>query len=223
MSFTIVVASHLCELCVLCGEKFKLMDDTIRQHKALIRQTMRALRDALDPEERAAKSLLIKSNLFALPEIMSASSLIFYVSFRSEVQTEPMIRHALSLGKQVIVPITDLKNKRLQLSQIKDLDEDLVPGTWGISEPKPGKVRPVAHRDIDVVVTPGLAFSEKGWRIGYGGGFYDRLLRESQKKAYALSFEMQMLPEVPFIAGQDVRVNYIVTEKKIIMCDKMQA
>jgi len=139
------------------------------------------------------------------------------------VQTEPMIKQALSLGKQVIVPITDMKNKRLLLSQIKDLDEDLAPGTWGIREPKTGKVRPVAYSDIDVVVTPGLAFSEKGWRIGYGGGFYDRLLSESRKKAYALSFEMQMLPEVPFIAGQDVPVNYIVTEKRVIMCDKMQA
>jgi 5-formyltetrahydrofolate cyclo-ligase len=154
---------------------------------------------------------------------MSASSLMFYVAFRSEVQTEPMIKHALSLGKQVIVPITDMKNKRLLLSQIKDLDEDLAPGTWGIREPKPGKVRPVAFSDIDVVVTPGLAFSEQGWRIGYGGGFYDRLLSESQKKAYALSFEMQMLPEIPFIAGQDVRVNCIVTEKRIIMCDTIQA
>jgi 5-formyltetrahydrofolate cyclo-ligase len=198
------------------------MDDTIRQHKALIRETMLALRDALDPDEQAAKSLLIKSNLFSLPEIMSASSLMFYVSFRSEVRTEPMIRHALSLGKQVIVPITDLKNKRLQLSQIKDFDEDLAPGTWGILEPKPGKIRPVAYSDIDVVVTPGLAFSEQGWRIGYGGGFYDRLLSESRKKAYALAFEIQMLPEIPFIAGQDVPVNYIITEKRVINCKKIK-
>ena len=214
-----LVASHLCELCVLCGEKFKLMDDNIRQHKAFIRETMRALRDALDPEERAAKSLLIKSNLFSLPEIMSASSLMFYVSFRSEVRTEPMIRHALSLGKQVIVPITDLKNKRLQLSQIKDFDEDLAPGTWGILEPKPGKIRPVAYSDIDVVVTPGLAFSEQGWRIGYGGGFYDRLLRESKIKAYALAFEIQIISgDIPHNPERDVPVDYIVTEKRVIVC-----
>jgi 5-formyltetrahydrofolate cyclo-ligase len=134
-----------------------------------------------------------------------------------------MIKHALSLDKQVIVPITDMKNKRLLLSQIKDLDEDLAPGTCGILEPKPGKIRPVAYSDIDVVVAPGLAFSEQGWRIGYGGGFYDRLLRESQKKAYALSFEMQMLPEIPYVAGQDVPVNYIITEKRVIRCDKIQA
>ena len=199
------------------------MHDTIRQHKALLRQTMRALRDALDPGEREAKSLLIMANLFSLPDIMSASSLMFYVSFRSEVHTEPMIRHALSLGKQVIVPLTDMKNKRLQLSHLKDFDNDLAHGTWGISEPKPDKIRLVDYRDIDVVVTPGLAFSEQGWRIGYGGGFYDWLLRESKKKACALSFEMQMLTEVPFIAGQDVPVNCIVTEKRIIMCDTIKA
>ena len=65
--------------------------------------------------------------------------------------------------------------------------------------------------------------TEDAWRIGYGGGFYDRLLRESKKKACALSFEMQMLPEVPFIAGQDVQVNCIVTEKRVIMCDTIKA
>ena len=197
----------------------KNMDDTIRQHKALIRETMLALRDALDPDERAAKSLLIKSNLFSLPEIMSASSLMFYVSFRSEVQTEPMIRHALSLGKQVIVPLTDMKNKRLLLSQLKDFDEDLAPGIWGILEPKPEKIRPVEYSDVDIVVTPGAAFSEKGWRIGYGGGFYDRLLRESQKKAYALSFEMQIISgDIPHNPERDVPVDYIVTEKRVIVC-----
>ena len=194
------------------------MDDPIRQHKSLIRQTMCALRDALDPGERATKSLFIKSNLFSIPEIMSASSLMFYVSFRSEVQTEPMIKHALSLGKQVIVPITDSKNKRLLLSQLKDIDEDLAPGSWGIREPKHGKIRPIDYNDIDVVVAPGLAFSEQGWRIGYGGGYYDQLLRDSRKKAYALSFEMQILPQVPFIAGQDVQVDYIITEKRVIVC-----
>ena len=195
------------------------MDDNIRQHKALIRETMLALRDALDPEERAAKSLLIKSNLFSLPEIMSASSLMFYVSFRSEVRTEPMIKHALSLGKQVIVPVTDMKNKRLLLSQLKDFDEDLAPGTWGILEPKPEKRRPVEYSNIDVVVAPGLAFSEKGWRIGYGGGFYDRLLRESKIKAYALAFEIQIISgDIPHNPERDVPVDYIVTEKRVIVC-----
>jgi 5-formyltetrahydrofolate cyclo-ligase len=195
------------------------MDDNIRQHKALIRQTMLALRDALDPDERAAKSLLIQSNLFSLPAIMSASSLMFYVSFRSEVQTEPMIRHALSLGKQVIVPITDMKKKRLLLSQIKDFDEDLAPGTWGILEPKPEKRRTVDYSNVDIVITPGAAFSEQGWRIGYGGGFYDRLLRKSQKRAYALAFEMQILNNVPHTTSRDVPVNYIVTEKRVVHCE----
>ena len=109
------------------------------------------------------------------------------------------------------------------LSQLEDIEEDLAPGTWGIREPRPGKIRPVAYNDIDIVVAPGLAFSEQGWRIGYGGGFYDRLLRESKKKAFALAFEMQMLTEVPFIAGQDVPVNSIVTEKRTVRCDTIKA
>jgi len=194
------------------------MEEPLRQQKAAIRKEILKKRDALDPAVRTSKSLLIQTALFTLPKIVASSSIMFYVSFRSEVQTETMIKHALAIGKTVIVPITDLKNKRLILSRLENYDEDLAFGTWGILEPRPEKVRPVSYGDIDSVITPGAAFTEDGWRIGYGGGFFDRLLRESKKKAVALAFEMQILDTIPHNPARDVPVNYVITERRVIAC-----
>lgn len=198
------------------------MPDTLRQQKAAIRKEILKKRDALDPAVRTSKSLLIQTALFTLPEIVSSPRIMFYVSFRNEVQTETMIKHALAIGKTVIVPITDLKNKRLVLSRLENYDEDLAPGTWGILEPRPEKVRPVSYADIDSVIAPGAAFTEDGWRIGYGGGFFDRLLRESKKKAVALAFEMQILDTIPHDPERDVPVNYVITERRVITCASMR-
>jgi len=194
------------------------MKESIGRQKAVIRQVMLQLRDALDPQEKVSHSLLIKESLFRLPQFLAARSVMFYVSFRSEVETHAMIREALASGKTVVVPVTDMQNKRLALSRLEDFDKDLAPGIWGIPEPPQEKIRPVAYHDIDLVIAPGAAFSANGNRIGYGGGFYDRLLRESGKKACALAFEMQILSDIPNNPGQDVPVDYILTETRVIIC-----
>jgi len=194
------------------------MRESIGRQKAVIRQVILQLRDALDPQERASHSLLIKESLFKLPQFLSARTVMFYVSFRSEVETHDMIREALASGKTVVVPVTDMKNKRLALSRLEDFDNDLAPGIWGIPEPPQEKIRPIPYHDIDLVIAPGAAFSANGNRIGYGGGFYDRLLRDSGKKACALAFEMQILSDIPNNPEKDVPVDYILTENRVIIC-----
>jgi 5-formyltetrahydrofolate cyclo-ligase len=145
---------------------FMAMQESIGRQKAIIRKVILELRDALTPEERASNSLLIKESLFKLPQFIAARSVMFYVSFRSEVETHDMIREALASGKTVVVPVTDMKNKRLALSRLEDFDKDLAPGIWGIPEPPQEKIRPVAYHDIDLVIAPGAAFSANGTRIG---------------------------------------------------------
>ena len=199
------------------------MHESIGRQKAVIRKVVLGLRDALAPEERVSHSLLIKESLFKLPQFLSARTVMFYVSFRSEVETHAMIREALAAGKTVVVPITDMKSRRLVLSRLEDFNDDLAPGTWGILEPKTEKIRPVSYHDINLVIAPGAAFCANGNRIGYGGGFYDQLLRESKKSAVALAFEMQLLSDVPFRPEQDVPVHYIITEKRVITCDAVSS
>ena len=198
------------------------MPEDVRNKKKELRKKILALRDTLPLEERGKKSKSIHSRLFSLPEFVTAKTLAFYVSFKSEVLTGTMIREALSLGKAVVVPITDLANRRLKLSRIVDYTADLAPGTWGILEPKPDRIRLMSLKEVDLIITPGAAFDKKGYRIGYGGGFYDSLLKSVQERrpSVALAFELQMVEEVPVESGHDEPVEIIITEERVIRCKK---
>ena len=197
---------------------YETMSDTLKEKKKLLRNKILRRRDKLPPEERQVKSRIIETSLFNLPDIISAQNIFFYVSFRSEVQTHEIIRAVLASGKTVTVPVTDMKQRRLVLSRIESFEDDLAPGTMGILEPGPEKLRPVPAQQVDVVITPGAVFCEKGWRIGYGGGFYDRFLSEFKKMSYALAFELQVVQDVPYDLRYDVGVDYIITENRVISC-----
>jgi len=122
-----------------------------------------------------------------------------------------MIRRALAMGKQVVLP--KVKGKELALFWITDFDRDVAPGTWDIPEPTTGT--PSDLKDIDLIIVPGAAFDEKGNRLGYGAGFYDKLLSDYRKTTVALAFEAQVVSKVP--ADQhDIPIQKIVTEKRII-------
>ena len=100
------------------------------------------------------KSYKIKKRLFGLPEFVKAKTILFYVSTKDEVETKNMIKDTLSLGKRVVVPISDVENKKLILSELKSLDE-LESGAFNILEPKKEYFRPVLPEDIDLVIVPG--------------------------------------------------------------------
>ena len=192
------------------------MPDNLKAKKELLRHEVLAKRDARSAEERLKKSSEIVSRLLKQPDIIKAKNIFTYVSFRSEVNTHGMIDSFLGLGKAVSVPFTDMNKKTIIPSIIKSVKNDLVPGTFGISEPVAEKLCPVLVDDIDIVIMPGAAFNVKGCRIGYGGGFYDRFLQKRSISSYALAFDFQIVDEVPFSPEYDVKVDYIVTEKRII-------
>lgn len=192
------------------------MPENIKAKKELLRQKLLAKRDALSAQERLKKSGEIVSRLLKQPIIIEAKNIFTYVSFRSEVETHEMINIFLDQGKAVSVPFTDTKKKMIIPSIIKSVKNDLVPGTFGIFEPVAEKLCPMLVDDIDIVIMPGAVFSYKGFRIGYGGGFYDRFLQKRTISTYALAFDFQIVDEVPFSFQYDVKVDYIVTEKRII-------
>jgi 5-formyltetrahydrofolate cyclo-ligase len=179
--------------------------------KDKIRKEVLDARLKLTPEQRRVKSAEIEAKLFGLPEYRVASVVMFYASFRSEVETHHMIRRALVEGKRVVLP--KVKGRELALFEIKSFDKDVLPGAWGIPEPEDG-VR-VELKDIGLIVVPGAAFDEQGNRIGYGAGFYDKLLPLYQGRSVALAFELQIAPEVPADA-HDIPMQMIVTEERVI-------
>ena len=173
---------------------------------------MLAARDALSPGKRTAKSREIEERLFSLSEFKSARVILFFASFRSEVDTGPMIRRALAFGKRVVLP--KVKGTEMVLNEILDLDKDVSPGTWGI--PEPHEPRPVMLEEIDLIIVPGAAYDEHGNRVGYGAGFYDKLLPAFKKTTVALAFESQIVPNVP-TEMHDVPIKKIVTERRVII------
>jgi 5-formyltetrahydrofolate cyclo-ligase len=179
--------------------------------KTILRKRVLAARDGMTPEERAAKSRAIEGRLFSLGEFRSARVVMFFASFRSEVETGAMIQRALASGKRVVLP--KVIGKELALCEIRDFNADVVPGAWGI--PEPGECRPAKLDEIDLMIMPGAAFDERGNRLGYGAGFYDRLLPAFTKTTVALAFEEQLVPSVPS-APHDVPVHKIVTDKRVI-------
>ena len=179
--------------------------------KTAIRKEVLVERDRIPPELRSAKSREIEERLFALSEFISSQVILFFASFRSEVQTGHMIRRALISGKRVILPRA--AGTELVLYEIRDFDRDTAPGAWGISEPMITK--PVALKAIDLIIVPGAAFDEQGNRLGYGAGFYDKLLSAFAKTTVALAFDAQIVPAIP-VDSYDVPVHKIVTEKRII-------
>jgi 5-formyltetrahydrofolate cyclo-ligase len=189
------------------------------QDKAALRKDVLSRRDSMSWEVIHQKSREIAGRLFALPEYREAGTVMYFLNFGKEVQTLPMVTASLGHGKQVIAPKTVHKERRMILSRILDVEEDLAPGLWGIPEPRPDKLRPLPAGDIDFVVVPGVAFDESGNRLGYGGGYYDRFFAELRPGVplVALTFEVQVLPEVP-VAAWDRRVDLVITEERVIHC-----
>ena len=179
--------------------------------KKLLRKQTLAARDRLSPDERKKKSSAIEERLFSLPEFRNARIVLFFAAFRSEVETLPMVRRALADGKRVVLP--KVKGSELELFEVHDVERDIAPGAWGIPEPRESRTARV--EDIDLIVIPGAAFDEQGNRIGYGAGFYDKLLPLYKGRTVALAFELQMVSTVP-AASHDIPVRKIITEKRVI-------
>ncbi len=136
---------------------------------------------------------------------------MFFVSFGSEIDTLPMIETALAQGKRVAAPRADPDERELLPCEIRDTGGDLAPGAHNIREPR-GHCRPVALDEIDVVIVPAAVWSEDGYRVGYGGGYYDRFLpRLPRARRVGLGLEMQVVPRVPH-GPRDQPVHVLVTE-----------
>ncbi|HIJ89459.1 MAG: 5-formyltetrahydrofolate cyclo-ligase [Desulfobulbaceae bacterium] len=186
------------------------------EERSTLRAKMLAARDTLPPEERQRKSRAITEHLLALPDFAAARSVFAYVSFRSEVETLPLIEHCLKRGVAVSVPLTLVREHRLLPYAITDPDRDLIPGYCSI--PEPLKTLPLVDpASIDVVVVPGSVFDARGGRLGYGGGYYDRFLQIAAPKALriGLAYDLQVVEAVP-LESHDQQLDYLITETRTI-------
>jgi 5-formyltetrahydrofolate cyclo-ligase len=178
--------------------------------KKKLRKEIIYKRKKLSKEENRKKSKKIKEILFGLPEFKNAKTVFFYISYNGEVFTHDMIRESF-LRKNVIVPISNIKDETLILSQLKSWDE-LTVGTYRILEPRIEKIRRIEPSEIDLIIVPGVAFDKSGNRLGHGKGYYDKLLQNTNAKTVGLAFEFQIVNEVP-TESHDKAIDILITEK----------
>ncbi len=186
--------------------------------KQKIRQAFLKKRDMLPVDIKKEKDELIKKHIIEQPEFIKAKTVLFYASFRSEVDTKEIIDISLKNGKTVILPKVDNKEKILKLYEIKDINE-LSPGYMQIMEPKASEERLKSLADIDLILIPGAAFDLQGNRLGYGAGFYDKLLSGMKKRILIIApaYEEQVAEKIA-AEPHDVKVDRIITDKRIINC-----
>jgi len=184
--------------------------------KAELRRTILARRDALAPDERARRSAAIFATIGGLEAYRDARTVLAYHAFGSEPVTAPFLAAVLAAGKILVLPRVDRAARQLRLHRVSDPEAELEPGVWGIREPRPAVCPEVAAADVDFVLVPGVVFDVRGGRIGYGGGYYDRLLRGCRHRPalVAAAFDVLIVPEVP-MGPDDVRVDRVVTETRV--------
>lgn len=183
-----------------------------------MRSRILAARDSLTADEMSAKSSAICETLLSLDEIQNSSTIFLYVSFRSEVQTIDLLNTLIENGKNVCVPITYVKEKRLDAIHITDPDKQFVPGYCNIPEPAPAILTTnlVSPESIDAVILPGSVFDERCGRFGYGGGFYDRFVSAIPKAhRIALAYDLQIVEQAP-LQPHDELLDLVITETRVI-------
>ena len=188
----------------------------LREAKKNARAHAIAARDALPEAVRAEASRRIAEGLTALASFTAARTVLVTLPFRSEWDARHVVRRALAAGKAVASPRVDAAARMLTLHRVVDLERDVAPGYRGIPEPL-AHCAPVAFAEVDWVLIPGVAFDASGRRLGYGGGYYDRLLPLFDRAAarVAGAFDLQIVAQVPH-GPHDLAVDCIVTETRRI-------
>jgi 5-formyltetrahydrofolate cyclo-ligase len=183
----------------------------IAEEKRALRASLRAWRDRLSLPDRAAFARRITDTLLALPGCASARFVLAYMSMGAEFDTGPFIEQVLTNGQTLVLPRVNRAERRLDLYAVDDIGAQLAPGLWDIQEPVPARCQPVTFDRIDFALVPGLGFDASGGRLGYGGGYYDRLLARLPALRVAAAYSGQIVEAVP-MSAHDEYVDLIVTE-----------
>jgi 5-formyltetrahydrofolate cyclo-ligase len=184
------------------------------EEKTALRRRMKAVREAIPPEERDRRAGLIEDRLLVLSEMAPAGTVLLFYSFGSEVATRGITARLRAEGRRVLFPY--LEDGDIEGAEVGP-EEALIPSTYGPREPS--RRLPVDPQAVDAVVTPGLAFDRRGARLGYGGGHYDRYLSRLDERTVrvGIAFREQVVNRVPE-STSDERVHLVVTDLEVIDC-----
>ncbi|RSD27444.1 5-formyltetrahydrofolate cyclo-ligase [Mesobacillus subterraneus] len=160
-------------------------------------------------------SYQVAQQLFQDEDWQKASTIAVTVSKAPEVDTLQIIRKGWEQGKRMVVPKCEPKSRGLDFRELKRFSQ-LESVYYGLYEPIVSETHQIKPEDIDLVIVPGLAFSKNGFRLGFGGGYYDRFLANYQGNTVSLAFKEQLLPDIP-IESHDIPVSKIISSEGVIL------
>ncbi len=185
--------------------------------KIQIREDIAKIIATLSKSEMAEKTKAIEDRLFEFANFLESKIVLLYVNGDYEVPTENIIKRSYDYNKIVVLPAFDSKKFEMKLMKVDTFAREVKPGPRGVLEPDAGRCKIVPMDRVDITIIPGLAFDEKGARIGSGKGYYDRLIPRLSitTRKVALILEDQIVPQVP-MESHDKHVDIIITDKRII-------
>jgi len=192
------------------------MDD-LKQTKSKIRKDMITILESLSENEIALKTRKIENRLFDFANFVEANITMLYISCPGEVSSRNIITYCLDHRKIIVLPAFDPQKFRIRLFKIDNIEKDLKPGSRGMLEPDTSRCKSVPVECLDIAIIPGIAFDEKGGRIGSGEGYYDRFIPKLPitTRKVSIAFEDQIIPQAP-MESHDKHVDIIITNERTI-------
>ncbi|MCX5665050.1 MAG: 5-formyltetrahydrofolate cyclo-ligase [Planctomycetota bacterium] len=191
----------------------------ITDRKNAIRSDMRTRLATLTAAQRAEWSTAACARLIRSVAFARASRVMLYMPMRSEVDVISVALEAFRLGKSVCVPRVDGSRKNMNAVETTSFDDESMDSdSLGVRAPKVGQEIP--HEEIDLVIVPGVAFDMHGFRLGRGGGYYDRYLARFSRGTATIGvcFDIQFVEEIP-TEPTDIAVHAVVSDRRAVQRD----
>ncbi len=191
--------------------------EEIQEKKNDIRSEINNVLNSLSGSERLKKTQDIENRLFEFANFLEAKIALLHLNRYNEIKMREIIERCFSINKTVVLPAFDIGKHEMKLMKVDNLKANLKTGARGIKEPKRHLCKVVPIEYIDIAFIPGIAFDEKGGRIGFGEGYYDRLIPKlpNTTRKVSLVFEDQIVQQVP-MESHDRYIDILITEKRII-------
>lgn len=172
---------------------------------------------ALSQEELETKRKQVEERLFEFANFMEAKIVLIYFKTGLELDTRHIIERSFQKNKIVVLALPGAEKHKFTLLKITNLDDDVTEGPDGNMEPDPARCKSVPLDRIDIAIIPGVAFDEKGGRLGADDGYYDRLVSRLPltTRKIALAYEAQVVPQIP-MDSRNKHVDIIITDSRII-------
>lgn len=181
----------------------------VEQRKQELRQKYILIREKIT--DKIEKSRVITNKVMENKTYKNARLVALYKSLNTEVNTDELIKKSIIKGKEVALP--RVENNELQFYKISSLNDKLTKSKFGVEEPAKNNESRVDKNNIDLVIVPGLCFDKEKSRLGFGKGYYDRFLKNSNLKTIAICFKEQIIQGTTIpTTNNDVKMQQIITD-----------